>query len=193
VSRTIDICIKIPKNIYEELERRAKVLGTNVQIYVRTLLEKHISRARGGVHEMETREVDLMNRLRYIIKKINENAKNDFRDISISKSCIEDLNHVVKDVLEKLKNSITEICENQSLSECRDYVELENLRLKLAEISDPIVRVRMLISKYENKVLSYLKQLFYMERCTLTELAKIVSGISPDSFRKMMMVLLDIY
>jgi hypothetical protein len=189
----VNLCIKIPKDLYDELEKRAKIIGINSQTYVRTLLERHISRTKGGTHGFSAREVDLVNKLRLIIKNIDEDARNNFRNIDISKPCIEDLKHVIKEIFEEIKLNLVEVCGGQPLKKCKEYIELENLRSKLGGMRDPGEMVKVLAPKYEDSVLLRLKLLFYMERCTLAELAKITYSASPNLFYKMILILLDIY
>ncbi|MEM3980492.1 MAG: hypothetical protein QXV06_04505 [Ignisphaera sp.] len=63
----VDINIKIPKDIYEELVRRARIIGASVKTYIRTLLERHVSKTREEISDLESKEVDLILRLQHIV------------------------------------------------------------------------------------------------------------------------------
>lgn len=190
--RLVNVCIKIPEDLYEKLEKRAKVVGINVQMYVRTLLERHISRTREKVGGLGVKEVDLMMKLQHVIRNIKTSSKDNFRDIVISKTCSEDLKHMAKYIINEIKQRIPQLCMDQLLEDCKEYKEFEYLRTKLEETQDSVEMIKFIASRYSEDVLLHLKQLFFMERCTLIELAKVVHGAFKNSLQRLFLVLLNL-
>lgn len=188
----VEVNVKIPRNLYEEIEKRAKIVGTNVQIYIRTLLERHINKIKSKYHDIEIKEVDLVIKLRSIIKKIKTMVKEEGLGTKLSKVCEEDLAHVIKDVVDQIEQKITKICTDKSVNKCDSYIRLKELKSKLLRVENVVERMKIIISEYEDDVIPYIKKLFYMERCSLAELTVILPYTIDKSITKLLIAILEV-
>lgn len=188
----VEINVAIPRNLYEEIEKRAKIIGTSVQMYVRTLLERHISKVKEKYHDLEIEEVDLIIKLRNIIKKIKMMAKEGDWGKKMSKTCAEDLAHIVRSIIDQVKQRTVRICVNRSASECNDYIKLKELEGRILNEESVVERMRIILSEYEDDAIQHIKKLFYMDRCSLAELAIIFPYAIDKSIVKLLKAILEI-
>uniref|UniRef100_A0A7C2Z8Q6 Ribbon-helix-helix protein, CopG family n=1 Tax=Ignisphaera aggregans TaxID=334771 RepID=A0A7C2Z8Q6_9CREN len=192
MTRLITINIKVPQNIYEELERRARIVGTNVEVYVRTLIEKNISRSKRGVGGLNVREVDLVLKFRHMIKRACEMTERGPSNVKMSSVCLADIAHIIKNSMDRIESEIVNLCRDVSLKSCPEYQSFLQLSEKIRKTFDPLEKVRLLIRYREDVVIGFLKELFFMERCSLYELATILHGTTGNAMAKLIMALLDI-
>lgn len=190
--KLVDISIRIPRGTYEELEKRARIVGVNVQTYIRTLLERHVSRAREKIGDFESREVDLILRLQHIIRRIKSIESNGFQNLVISRVCFEDISHIVKDLMAQIKQAVVEKCGGKLTDECKDYEEFRKIEIEVSKVQDPITKLRTITSRYYRVVAPFIKQLFFMERCGLLELTFVLYNALSNPLAKLVTILLDL-
>lgn len=186
------VSIKIPEKLYQELEKRARSIGTNVQAYICTLIERHISKTKGVIPGYEAKELDLMLRLRQIVKKLRLLAERGFQHTKLSNTCREDIHHIFRDIVEHIEQKIKEECSEAQIEECESYVRFKELRSKALETKDVVDKIRVIAIDYEDIVLMYLKRLFLLDRCSLTELVTILYGVTEKAISKIIITILDL-
>lgn len=190
----MEVSIRIPRGLYEDIEKRARSMGINVQTCIRTLLERHINKVKikskyGG---LGIDEVDLVVRLRSVVKNIKTATEKGSQDIELSKVCIEDLARIVRDIVGQVEERVARECNSRLANECDDYTRLKELKNKLSRVKDVVEQMKMAILEYENEAVQYIKRLFYMERCSLAELAIVFPYTIDKSMAKLLMALLEI-
>ena len=194
MSSTVKVSIPLSEDLYRELAKRARAVGTNVQAYIRTLLERHVSRAKGFVHKHEVDEVGAVLRLKNMVKNLKNLMSRDFQGVKVSSTCINDVDNTLRDIVEAIEEKIRALCRESGADDnsCEHYTKFKQLYSKIAKAEDIAEKLRILASQYEDYVLEHMKNLFFLERCSLSDIAALLSPAVSDVLHKLLDMLLEL-